>query len=109
MSTLSGYVIRWGEVRPDGRAFAARSVRHPEAIIGSVVSSHLNYHQPVGLVTAAESDETGVLVTVQLDFGKGRERTTALVAVYSVKDSTVDDRGVEHIVAASLLHISLGG
>lgn len=109
VSVLCAYVIRWGEKRADGRAFAPQSIHQPEAVVGSVVSSHLNYHQPVGLVTAAENDATGCLITVQLDFGKGRDRTPALVAVYSVKQAAMNDDGVEHVVAATLLHVSLGG
>lgn len=108
VSTFAGYVITWDAVRADGKIFAPGAVLHPEAVVGSVVSSHLNYHQPVGLVTAAENDETGCLVTVHLDFGKGRERAPALVAVVSVKESVLTSTGVERVLASTLLHVSLG-
>ena len=108
VSLVSGYVIVWEELRADLRVFAPGSVVDPGALVGSVVSSRFNYHQPVGLVTDAVNDAVGCLVTVQLDFGKGRDRTLTLVPAYVAKEAVQHEGGLVRVNRAFLLHVSLG-
>lgn len=106
---MSSYVIVWDEIRSDQRVFAPGSIVNPEAVVGSVVSLRLNSHQSVGLVTEAVNDAVGCLVTVQLDYGKGRDRGLSLVPVYVAKQAVQEEGGLVRVARAFLLHVSLGG
>lgn len=107
MVHLRGYVITWNTVDEDGRSFCAGSVVDPAAVIGSVVSSDLNYHRPVGTVVSVVTDQVGLLVEIEASEDAPTVLGARLEGVFCIRTSRGSAGGGNEVTQAFLLHVSL--
>lgn len=104
---VKGYVVTWDEIRSDGQVFLAGSIIDPAAVVGSVVSLDLDYQRAVGTVVAAQNDEVGCSVEIDLAEAAYEASSPRLEGVFAVRRKNVLPARRQEVARAFLLHVSL--